>query len=96
MTKYRGPRSLDSTTVGKATACPYCGKRLDRFTGDRGVREGDVSICIACAGILVVTEDLDVRKPTADEEPSLISDPGICRLQAAIRLVAPIRKIKVE
>lgn len=45
----------------KAKMCPICGKLLDAATsldGDYTPSEGDLVICISCAGILIYEKDM--------------------------------------
>jgi hypothetical protein len=52
-------------------ACPACGKRLDAATSTSDpahvTSEGDVSICIYCAGVAVFKADLTLRTMTPEE-----------------------------
>jgi hypothetical protein len=61
-----------STLRTKPNLCPYCGALLDAAGSfDEESTEvpgpGDASICIGCAGLLVFTEDMGVRKLLDDD-----------------------------
>lgn len=47
------------------TLCPHCGYPIDRASSAKGganaPRPGDLSICLACAGILIFGDDLRSR-----------------------------------
>jgi len=64
--------------------CPRCNYRMDCTTdayGEAKPKEGDVSICLMCGGLMVFNADLTVRKPTKEENLRFQSDPSIMRAQ---------------
>jgi hypothetical protein len=72
------------------TRCPYCDHYLDAAGDPKGVRgpqEGDLSVCISCAQVLVFTADLTVRKPTLVELHEAEADPMVRRFQEAVRQI---------
>ena len=49
--------------------------------------EGDISLCIKCAGFSVFTgESIKVRKPTEDELREIESDVDMVMLQGAVKI----------
>ena len=56
------------------TICPECNVKLDAITGDRKPAEGDLSICVHCFAVLVIREDLTVRKMTPKEWAALSTE----------------------
>lgn len=70
--------------------CPYCGHKFDMasdaFESERP-KPGDASVCMYCAGILVLRADLTTRLPDQEESMILRSDPRIQKVQRAIRTV---------
>jgi hypothetical protein len=50
--------------------CPTCGSRLDEamnVTGARAVEPGDLTLCVACAAVLVFDAARRPRLPAAEE-----------------------------
>lgn len=77
------------TKLSTAPCCPRCGGVQDCWWNmDGAVPEaGDLSICLYCSAVMLLTEDLGVRSPTVEEllECDLVD---LARLQ---RLVLEIR-----
>ena len=77
----------DSHEVPMST-CPWCGTDLDRAASvesDSRLEAGDVTVCLRCAGVLVFTNDLAVRKATGEELRECGLDPRIRKIQHVIR-----------
>ena len=55
----------------KETECPVCKYKLNDATTAVGEnttpREGDISVCIGCAEVLIFTKDLSVRLATISD-----------------------------
>lgn len=71
--------------------CPHCAYEPDSHTQirveDPGVPEdGDISLCINCAGISVFNGN-DLRPPTEDEYESFLMDRDVIDGVAAIRFM---------
>lgn len=75
--------------------CPHCGTLHDGATGNSDqVTPGAVLICSDCGGY-GVTDEAAVggwRKPTADEDRSILNDDTARRFIAAVRAVAAGRR----
>ncbi len=61
-----------TTTRVAPDVCPYCQHELDTVTSapmnpEATPSEGDITVCIECASVLIFKEDLTVRKPDATE-----------------------------
>lgn len=85
------------TTRTKPTNCPYCNHNLEALSDldDKHVPSpGDVSVCINCANILVITKGLGVRIPTPEELNFFESDSYMKKIQYLIRTVVRIEKAK--
>ena len=73
--------------VTPKTRCPVCRHRFDRASTilrHAAPREGDITICIGCASILVFTQGLQVRVPRADERPDIEALPVVRKARADI------------
>jgi len=69
-----------------ALVCPECGKPLNGASGidtDNGPDPGDFSVCIYCGTILVFSEDIKLRHPTAEEMKDIAGDERILAIHAA-------------
>lgn len=58
------------TTRLKDRPCPKCGKILNASTDPNGLAspsEGDATVCLGCAGILLFDKNLDFRIPNQSE-----------------------------
>lgn len=78
---------LDETRT-PVSHCPHCGKRFDAATSTTGKhkpKEGDVSICISCGGILIIKKDLTVRRATKEEHQKVSLDPLVMKVQLFVR-----------
>jgi hypothetical protein len=68
--------------------CPKCKTILDSASGvntDRSPKEGDITLCIKCAVLLVFNKDLIMRLPTNEERMKFASDPSVIHAQIVIR-----------
>ena len=72
--------------------CPYCDHEINLAspTGHniRGPAKDDINICIKCAGLMMFTKDLGVRKITTEEWEALDEEMKVylfC-LQRALRV----------
>jgi hypothetical protein len=82
------------TTKTTPVLCPTCGATITAATDLRGhaePRAGDLSVCLACGGVLVFTEDLSLRRATRADARDL---PPAVRRQvlltaAAVKLTGP-------
>lgn len=62
--------------------CPHCGAVTDaiaNMTGDELPEDGDVSLCMSCGIISLVssTSPTGLRRPTKAERTDILSDPRI-------------------
>jgi hypothetical protein len=76
---------MKTTKLGVTSRCPYCAYELDAASTVPGVPDaspnsGDVTICIACAGVMIFQQDLSVRKPTEVELAVVLADPDVLQL----------------
>jgi len=78
-------------------SCPYCGTKLDACTQvegrDHGPEEGDVSLCINCAGIMVFIDRFTVRQATDEEQREALEDASV---QKAKQIIERMRKRRRE
>jgi hypothetical protein len=70
--------------------CPYCAHLLDAVTPtpanpNATPSEGDITVCIECACVLIFKEDLTVRKPTQPELVLFSLMPEVLLTVAAIK-----------
>ena len=76
--------------------CPYCGKKLDACTQadgkDHGPEEGDVSLCINCAGIMVFIDRFTVRQATDKEQRKALEDKSVQRAKQIIERMREQRR----
>lgn len=67
-------------------ACPHCGRVNEAHEGPTpgaAPAPGDVSICWACRGIGIYTED-GIRLPTPEEDAEIRNEPQLKEALAAI------------
>jgi hypothetical protein len=67
--------------------CLSCGRLVDAASDVEGKsvpKPGDVTICIGCAHVMVFTEDLKLREPTAQEAEEIAEDDKVARARWAI------------
>lgn len=69
--------------------CPYCDYKLDAAGHPDGhtPSEGDASVCLSCAQVMVFAADLTVRKPTPEERREIEADPRVQQYQRAVRQI---------
>jgi hypothetical protein len=69
------------------SSCPHCLSRNDGATGleTTNPKEGDVSICLYCAGISIFGKDLALLKPSRSTLAVILQDRQIRALQTAMR-----------
>lgn len=72
--------------------CPFCGYVSDgiaNMTGTEMPEDGDVTICMECGIIAVVstTAPTGLRRPTPDERSTFLRDPDIQKLLWAWHIV---------
>lgn len=77
--------------------CPYCGYVTDgiaNMTDDHMPTDGDVSICMECGIIAVVssTAPTGLRRPTTAERSTFLRDPDIQKLLWAWQIVDQQRR----
>lgn len=66
--------------------CPCCHKEMDAATGPAIPKKGDVTVCLYCVGINIVTGDEKVlRKPTDEELAELMGDPHLRTILRSIQ-----------
>lgn len=88
--KFQGKRThikpdhFDVEVRTQEHKCPYCGKKLDAMSGPEQPHPGDISLCIYCAGVLIIT-DSGQRAATPEEEMELLKDPVVIQIESAIR-----------
>lgn len=85
---------MTTTIFKKKSACPYCGYEFDAATSLSGNKNatpapGDITICIACASIMMFEDYPDVRKLTEEEYECAMDEP---RLKRAVEIVREMRK----
>lgn len=78
--------------------CPACGYQVDASStvaghgiedGQRAPADGNMSICIACAGVSIFTDDATrLRLPTADERGKIARSPAV---QAVAQSIIELR-----
>lgn len=76
---------FESTEI-TPSKCPHCGVEHEMASGDGQPSEGDVSICIKCAGISVFDKGLSRRMATPEEIKNIASDERVALMRAAILL----------
>lgn len=65
--------------VMPVSTCPHCGKQVDRATGIGAhvPQPGAVSVCVSCAGISVIGDDMQLRLPTDAEYEEFKDEPEL-------------------
>jgi len=66
-------------------SCPVCGKKLDSSSSletSNAPREGDVTVCVYCAGVLTFDAGLRLQKVPPDDD--IHTDPRIKLLRTLI------------
>ncbi|HVQ49770.1 MAG TPA: hypothetical protein VMS92_06950 [Mycobacterium sp.] len=84
-----------NTTRYPSTSCPHCGYKMDAASPVEGTgvpSEGDFSVCINCAGLMVFTHDMTLRKFGEADYEELVSDTDVCRRLLTVRDL--IKRIK--
>jgi hypothetical protein len=76
--------------VERDSKCPHCGGKLDAASvadpnEDRAPEEGDLGVCIHCAGIIAYADRFTLRKPTPEEEIEALGNPEVQLAQLAVR-----------
>jgi hypothetical protein len=74
----------------KSSRCPNCGRQRDgaiAVNGERAPEPGDVTICMDCAHICVVADDLSLRDPIGEEFADIAGNPDLIRAQKALAAV---------
>jgi hypothetical protein len=69
------------------TTCPHCHVAHELASGlghDHKPTQGSVSLCIRCGKASIFTEDLQLRKPTANEKAALTTNKLITSAQIFI------------
>lgn len=84
MSRRRRGTEIRSHHLETAPVCPDCRATLDGATGVSGIRApapANVTVCVYCAAVLVFTEELDLRRATAEELVRVEANPylGIAR-----------------
>ena len=80
-------------TVTPQQCCPYCSHTFNRASDlkqEPTPREGDFSVCIYCAGLLVFNADLSVRKPTEYERDIANKSESVFNTQLMVRRLRKI------
>jgi hypothetical protein len=57
---------------------------MDKTTeafGDAKPKEGDYSMCLSCGAVSIFTKDLQLRKPTREEQFEIDTDPRLTEAQ---------------
>lgn len=70
--------------------CPYCEYKLDAATGantDALPEEGDWTVCIDCAGLLLFDKELKLRCPTPMEKKHMEQDPEIVKVLGYLKQI---------
>lgn len=78
--------------------CPYCSHQLSAIAELKpqgAPNPGDVTVCINCAGLLVLNDNLQARRPTMDELGQIANSedwPEIARTVRSVKAFALARK----
>jgi hypothetical protein len=70
--------------------CPFCGYKVDHASsldGKHRPSEGDISLCLSCAQILIFDEDLKLREPTPEEYKEASAMEGVKKAQRVIKML---------
>ena len=73
------------TRKAKPTRCLHCHALLDRATGESQPQPGDLSVCITCGNLMIFTEDMSLREPTAQELRAVMANEEIADLINSVR-----------
>lgn len=76
---------FDQSFETKDAVCPHCGIELSGAAGPAAPKEGDVTMCINCAGICIFNDDLTLRFPDATELAELEADPNVSQVRLFLR-----------
>jgi hypothetical protein len=65
------------------SVCAGCGKPNDAgtSTSDRGIKPGDISVCLYCGHVSVLGWDYKLRPMTDQEMHDIAGDPRILKVQ---------------
>lgn len=70
------------------SSCVECGKELDGASAlgpDASPSPGDVTLCIHCGSASIFTEELLLRRPTAEEFCDISLMPGVAEFRRLIK-----------
>lgn len=70
--------------------CPFCDYKVDCASAIKGKNkpsEGDVSLCLSCAQILIFGKGLKLRVPTQEEYIEASNMKSLKEMQVAIRKI---------
>jgi len=86
-----GPHELDDVDhLMPEMACPHCGERLNMATAvseEVLPKDGDLTICVFCKGLMIFEKGLRLRKLSNDEESDALDDPRVAAVKNAIRII---------
>jgi hypothetical protein len=74
--------------------CLRCHALIEGAGGPGIPRPGDFSVCIFCANLMVFTEDLSLRQPTAAELEIAMKHQGVLETMALIKNLIRQRKAR--
>lgn len=84
-----------TTTDTPATPCPVCGRLLEQATSafkEVKPEPGDVMLCVGCASVLLLQNDLRPRQPTPEELTELKQSEIWWQIQTALRALLQAKK----
>lgn len=70
--------------------CPYCSHKLSaigEMSNQGAPRPGDVTLCIECAGLLVLDADLRAQKPTIADLQVIANSEAWPEISRAVRRI---------
>ena len=78
------------STFARKTRCPGCGHKhshTSNLTGTAGPRDGDVTVCVRCAGVWLFdsTASGGLVAPPPNQLLELAAEPRIAKVREAIR-----------
>jgi hypothetical protein len=79
--KLQRLNALSHDTKVPEHKCPYCGVKQNAFAGEGAPEPGMIGICIKCAGLSIINDDLTARIPNEAENAELNANPEIIRLR---------------